>query len=199
MSSTIGAYDLLVYLTDESGDVIERWTLGGNSYEVGYYVYVTFEGDYIITGYTNSFGTQGSADIWLLKIEGLEINLPPSAPTIDGPISGRIGIAYPYNFNSTDPNGDQVSYYIRWGDGTITDWTVLQSSGYPGYTESRSWSTKGKYTIAAKAKDEYDVHSGWTELDVEIPRNKPLYFNLFSWMFERFPLLEKLLGLIRVI
>ncbi|MFX0202258.1 MAG: FG-GAP repeat domain-containing protein, partial [Candidatus Hodarchaeota archaeon] len=60
---------------------------------------------------------------------------PPNPPIIDGPPSGKAGNPYTYTFTSTDPDGDDVSYYIKWGDGEITDWTAFQASGPPGYSE----------------------------------------------------------------
>jgi hypothetical protein len=126
--------------------------------------------------------------------QGIEfLNDPPSAPTIDGPINGEAGKAYPYTFTSIDPDGDDVSYFIRWGDGEETDWTTFQASGLPGYIESHSWETQGTYIIQVKAKDIYDVESDWAEHDVEIPRIRATFNPLFYWFLERFLLLERLL------
>jgi hypothetical protein len=126
--------------------------------------------------------------------QGIEfLNDPPSAPTIDGPINGENGKAYPYTFTSIDNDGDDVSYFIRWGDGEETDWTTFQASGPPGYIESHSWDTQGTYIIQAKAKDIYDVESEWSELDVDIPRSRA---SSYIWLLERFPLLERLLSLL---
>ena len=38
----------------------------------------------------------------------------PEAPTITGELKGRIRVEYEYTFNSNDPNGDDVYYYIEW-------------------------------------------------------------------------------------
>jgi hypothetical protein len=45
-------------------------------------------------------------------------SLPPDAPIIDGPASGKVGVSYVYNFVAFDPNGDDVYYRIDWCDGT---------------------------------------------------------------------------------
>jgi len=113
ISSITDDYDTLVILINKNGDVDDRWILGGNFYDEGHDVYVTSEGDYIIIGDTASYGTQGSTDLWLLKIEGIHINLPPSEPVIEGIASITPGISYPYTFTSKDPEEDDVSYYIR--------------------------------------------------------------------------------------
>jgi len=99
-------------------------------------------------------------------------NEPPNTPTIDGPTSGKAGTSYPYTFTSTDPDGDQVSYYIKWGDGSVTDWTAFQASGPPGYDGSHTWSAQGTYTIEVKTKDTYGAESDWGTLSVTMPRNK---------------------------
>jgi hypothetical protein len=96
---------------------------------------------------------------------------PPLAPTIDGPKNGKTGKIYPYSFTSTDPDGDQVSYYIDWGDGTTSNWTPLQASGIT-FFENHTWTTKGTYTITCKAKDEHGLEGNSTRLEVKIPRNK---------------------------
>ena len=129
--------------------------------------------------------------------QGIEfLNDPPSSPTIDGQINGENGKAYPYTFTSIDPDGDDVSYFIRWGDGEETDWTTFQASGPPGYIESHSWDTQGTYIIQAKAKDIYGAESDWGTLTVTMPRNKVIITPFLIWLQRHpnmFPLLQLLL------
>ncbi len=99
------------------------------------------------------------------------INDPPNAPIIDGPTSGTAGTSYTYTFISSDPEGDQVSYYIEWGDGDITDWTGFQPSGEP-YSTSHVWSEQGAYIIKGKAMDTNGEESDWGTLTVTMPRNR---------------------------
>jgi hypothetical protein len=113
-------------------------------------------------------------------------NNPPTPPDIVGPTKGKAGTPYAYKFTSTDPNGDQVSYYIKWDDGSITDWTAFQASGSPGHSESHTWDEQGRYKIEAKAKDIYGIESDWTELEVTMPRNKIATNNLFQTLFKHF-------------
>jgi len=97
----------------------------------------------------------------------------PETLTIDGPTTGEVDIPYPYRFNTTDPDGDDVYYYIDWGDGCYEGWIGPFASG-----ESKmvihSWSQKGTYTVKAKAKDIYGAESDWETLDVTIPRSKEI-------------------------
>jgi C1A family cysteine protease len=156
--------------------------------------------------YTSPDGSSGSwvdrgtgspkSDVAIrLRISG---DNPPSDPTITGQSSGNAGTSYPYDFVSTDPEVDEVSYYIKWGDGSETDWTPFQNSGTK-YTESHTWSTQGTYNIEAKARDIYGVESDWEILTVTIPRNKMITNSLFFSLLERFPnafpILRYLLGL----
>ena len=111
-------------------------------------------------------------------------NEPPNPPEIDGPNHGKVGTYYNYTFTSNDPDGDNVSYFIKWCDGDITEWTAFQISGFPGYTESHKWDEIGTYTIEAKAKDIYGFESDWATLEIIIPRNK-LSTNIFSQRFHK--------------
>ena len=121
-------------------------------------------------------------------------NLPPNAPIIEGPNSGKPDTIYDYTINSTDPDGDSVMYIVDWGD-NITEWTEYGNSGEE-FVLKHSWDKIGKYKIRAKAKDIHDVGSNWSEFEIEIPRNK--VSNLLLLLFlNRFLLLEKLMGLIR--
>jgi PKD repeat protein len=124
------------------------------------------------------------------------INTPPNKPTITGTTSGKPGVGYIYGFTSTDSDDDDVSYYIKWGDGDATDWTAFQASGPPGYSDGHAWDEQGTYTIEAKAKDIHGAVSEWAELTVTMPRNRATSNSLFLRFLEQFPLLERLLYLI---
>ena len=120
-----------------------------------------------------------------------EENLPPNAPTITGETEGKVGKEYEYKFNAIDPNGDDVKYFIDWGDNT-TDWTGYNLSG-TDVNVNHTWVEKGNYTIKAKAVDMYGAESEWGTLEVTMPKSKPFNFNfpLISWLLERFPLLNE--------
>jgi hypothetical protein len=96
---------------------------------------------------------------------------PPNAPTIEGKIEGKIDTVYNYTFVTTDPEGHDVYYYIKWGDNTNSTWLGPYSSGKQ-ITIAHSWDKKGKYTIEVKAKDAYGAESNWSHLDVTMPKNK---------------------------
>jgi hypothetical protein len=116
-----------------------------------------------------------------------KVNQPPITPTITGPAQGKIKVDIAYNITTTDPNGDNVSYFIDWGDGTNSAWIGPYPSGTTA-TQSHTWNKKGTYTIKAKAKDIYGNESYWGALSVTMPCSNNIPFVPF-WMkfFERFP------------
>jgi hypothetical protein len=88
-------------------------------------------------------------------------NHAPIAPYITGPRNLKIGIDYLFRFVTTDPDGDNISYYVDWGDGTNSGWFGPYYSGQE-IKLVHTWSEKGNY-IRAKARDyPYEDESNWT-------------------------------------
>lgn len=125
-------------------------------------------------------------------------NEPPEKPTINGPTNGKAGEEFNYTFITTDPEGNKVYYYIAWGDNSDLIYIGPYSSGEE-VTLSHEWSEDGTYNVQAKAKDIHFLQSEFASLEVTIPRLKT-FSQLFIFGFlERFPILERLLSLIRAI
>lgn len=121
--------------------------------------------------------------IWCLEI--CCKTSPPDSPVIDGPNVGKVGTEYTWTFNSADLEGDDVYYYIEWGDGTNTGWV----GPYPCSTsveEHHTYTKLGTYIIKAKAKDITDLESGWSEQIVVMPKNKPLTNTQLLQFFNNF-------------
>ncbi|KYK25880.1 hypothetical protein AYK20_04305 [Thermoplasmatales archaeon SG8-52-1] len=150
----------------------------------------TSPGTYYIKGKAKDIYNDESSWTDTIIVTIVENNLP-TTPTINGPSSGKPGNLYTYNFKSTDPDGDDISYYIKWGDGNITSWTTFQSSGTE-YTESHKWIEIGTYIIEAMAKDIYGAESGWGEMTVKMTKNLGISSLLVLRFLEKFPLLEKI-------
>jgi len=122
-------------------------------------------------------------------------NNNPNTPIIKGPLKGKKGIEYYYNFLSADPEMDDVYYYIDWGDGQTEQWIGNYSSDEE-VTLSHIWDIDGTYTIKAKAKDIYGAESDWGTLNISIPRNRIIYNPLFFKILEKLPLIKRVLSLI---
>ena len=122
----------------------------------------------------------------------------PDRPMMGGETSGKRGKKYNYTFITTDPDGDEIYYYIDWGDNTSTGWMGPYSSGI-AEIQAHKWSKRGTYIIKAKAKDINSEESDWGTLSVTMPfsYNLPI-MNFFDRLLERFPnafpMLRYLLG-----
>jgi hypothetical protein len=112
----------------------------------------------------------------------IEVNYPPNDPTITGPIIGKAGQTYNYAFVTTDPNEDNVSYYIDWEDGTNSDWIGPYDSG-ESVICNHTWEKQGNFTIKAKARDTYYYESDWGTLEVKMPFN--IFGNTISGSFSQ--------------
>jgi len=125
-------------------------------------------------------------------------NSPPEKPTITGPTSANYGEEHTYEITATDPDDNDIYYYIDFGDGT--EELIFGPYG-SGKTKSvkHIWEEQGAYTIKVKSRDTYDEKSDWATLEVSMPKNK-LYFNtpLLNFLENHpyvFSLLRQLLGL----
>jgi outer membrane protein assembly factor BamB len=116
----------------------------------------------------------------------------PSAPIIDGSRIVLPGKEYKYTFKSSSPLGNDIYYYIDWGDGKKIDWIGPYPSGEE-INFTHTWSKIGRYTVRARAKDTNNLWGPWGYLDVNSPRDKIAYNTLFLWFLEQFPILSWLL------
>jgi nitroreductase len=94
-------------------------------------------------------------------------NNPPEAPIFTGPSSGLRGVLYNYTMVATDPDGDDVYYFVDWGDGTNSGWVGPFPSGIM-VTLNHTWSQAETYTVQVKAKDPSGLESGWTTIKMTI-------------------------------
>ena len=120
------------------------------------------------------------------------VNHPPDAPTIRDETHPEVGVSYAYTFVTEDPDGDNVSYYIEWGDGNYEDWFGPFESGKE-VIRNHTWSEEGDFTIRAKAKDIYGAESDWGTLKVTMPKNQQSQNMWFLQWLDRFPILQRLL------
>jgi hypothetical protein len=78
-------------------------------------------------------------------------NIAPFAPTITGPIMGEPGVSIQYKFKATDYDGDKVSYWVDWGDGTNTGWWGPFDSGQE-QAKTHAWSLAGEWSESLKVR-----------------------------------------------
>ncbi len=122
-------------------------------------------------------------------------NNPPGKPAINGPTNGNIETSYNYTVSATDPDGDDIYYYIVWRDMHHQVWIGPYSSGEE-IKLNHTWIDKATYNIKVKAKDTYDFKSDWETLTVTMPRTKtPLNHPLLS-LFSRFINLSQILRIL---
>ena len=128
---------------------------------------------------------EGLLSTWSTSLS-VDIGLP-NPPTITGPNIGMHGVEYNYTFVTTDPDGDDVYYWIAWGDFTYEKWIGPYSSGEE-VTVGHTWSKKGTYNIYSRNKDIYGAEGGTSKLKVWMPVNQNVYsFPLLQRLLERFP------------
>jgi pyrrolidone-carboxylate peptidase len=126
-----------------------------------------------------------------------DMNIPPDTPSITGETNGDTQTSYDYTILTTDPEQQDVRYYIDWGDSTTTT-TGLNESGKQ-IVVSHAWGAEGTYNVQVKAIDIYSEESGWASLTVTMPcsYNKPI-LQFLELLFQRFPnafpLLRQLMG-----
>ena len=116
-------------------------------------------------------------------------NVSPEIPIIDGPLEAKTGENVEYIINSNDPDGDNIYYYVEWGDNEIDDWFGPFESG-SDVIINHLWDEKGDYLIKVKAKDTENSESDWGTIEVKMP----LYYNNLKIIM----LLEKIFEIIEV-
>ena len=111
--------------------------------------------------------------------------------TNNEPVTGKSGEEIEYILETTDPESDDVYYYIEWGDSNIEEWIGPYDSNKQ-VEVSHSWDEKDSFTIRVKSKDVYGFESDWATKEISISKIKS--HNNISLFFERifnqFPLLK---------
>jgi hypothetical protein len=107
-----------------------------------------------------------------------------------------VGEEYDYEFVQVNPEDHKISYFIDWGDNTTTGWTAYYNAGEV-ITRNHTWYEKGVYRIKAKVRSIYGIESDWSEFLVRMTRNKAVTNLFILRLLECFPLLERLLTILR--
>jgi hypothetical protein len=111
----------------------------------------------------------GAGSIWSDSLTvTITDNTPPDIPTVTGPSEGKPNKPYLFNIVSSDLQGQDISYFVDWGDGTFTDWVGPYISGTMIHV-THTWTETGDYTVKVKAKDSMDMESDWATLTMAVP------------------------------
>ena len=120
-------------------------------------------------------------------------NHRPEAPTITGPTSVKVGIGDTWCFNSTDPDGDNLTYYVDWGDVCGgAEWHGPYPSGV-AIEMDHTYLVKNKFIINSMAVDENGAESNMTYFEVAITKSVSLggmFMRLLPWFSHLFPVLR---------
>ena len=120
-SSGNGSSDVLLIKIDQQGQ--EEWiqTFGGSDYDIGNSIEQTYDGGYIITGSTRSYGN-GSSDVLLIKTD--QQGQEEWIQTFGG---GYIDIGNP--IKQTSDNGYIITGYTQsYGNGSRDVWLIKTNS-----------------------------------------------------------------------
>jgi len=120
-SSGNGSSDVLLIKTDQQGQ--EEWiqTFGGSDYDTGNSIEQTYDGGYIITGSTRSYGN-GSSDVLLIKTD--QQGQEEWIQTFGG---GYIDIGN--SIKQTSDNGYIITGYTQsYGNGSRDVWLIKTNS-----------------------------------------------------------------------
>lgn len=102
-------------------------------------------------------------------------NHPPDTPKITGPKYTRPG-PHIWAFKAIDPDGDNISYEIDWGDGITEKWIGPYASGEE-VTRTHSYSVKMTASIRARANDTHGAIGEWGYLLVVISESSQQFIN----------------------
>ena len=164
-------------------------------------IIVVFTGVLLIFSTNIVFGSAENDSYFTKNVEDYAVNLldnsPPDAPIIEGPTSCRVGIEYDWTFLSTDPDGDNITYYVDWGD----ECGGAEYHGpYPSGEEitlSHIYTTESTIIINAMAIDENGAESNFSYFEVTISRTRTINLILLERLPNAFPILRYIFTLIK--
>lgn len=188
---------------DHEGSIVGyHWDFGDGATATGPTVTHTYDmpGIYQVTLVVTDNASNSGIDTTWVFIDTQ--NHAPKTPWLLGRRTGENETTYRYTFWATDSDGDDVYYYLNWGDtywdGGAVGWIGPYQSGEK-VTLEKNWSEKGNYTVRVKAADRYDAKSDWATLKVTMPvsYNLPVFWfleQLLQRFPHAFPILRYLLG-----
>ncbi len=126
-------------------------------------------------------------------------NQKPSAPIITGPKTGTVHVLYEWNFLSIDPEGQNITYYVDWGD---VCGGAEYYGPYPSGEEaslSHAYQREYSFIIVGIAIDEMGAESNMTYYEVTIPKLKTVQNSPLLKILERTTFLSNILNFFKLI
>jgi len=85
----------------------------------------------------------------------------PYTPVISGDDYGKVGETLTFYISGSDPDLDDLYYWIDWGDDTTDTWIGPYASGEE-IEVTHEWAHNGLYEVRVKSKDTYGIESDWS-------------------------------------
>ena len=162
---------------------------------------ISEDGTVYIGSSTDEFDGEGYISVGYLYAFNVKDPDAPSDPIISGPRDVDVKTETNYSFQSTSLLGNDVYYWIDWGDG---DWKrdiwvgpfVSGENGKIGHT----WSKTGTYTIKTRCKDSDNLWSDWSEFDITVIKSRNHATSVSVWLrfLDSFPILQRILNILSV-
>lgn len=159
-------------------------TLSDTITDPNYTIFSRPDGSYYyrVSGFNEEHGWGDYSILTKAKID-ITDNQPPDTPSISGASQGKIGESYDYMIIATDADGDELSYYVSWGDGKVDEWIGPFESGEE-ILLSHTWSAeKGDYVIKVRAMDSQQRMSEWGTLPITMQRHTNMIDVLLKSIF----------------
>ena len=93
---------------------------------------------------------------------GCKTNRPPTPPQLIGPTLGKPGATLTYTFSSSDPENQEITYMVAWGDTSKVEWSSAYASGTQ-VTRTHEYPDSGVYHVKVKARDTLQAESEWSD------------------------------------
>jgi len=185
--------------SDSDGEIIEyKWKVDGvEKQDTNSNIRISFSnsGEHVISLKVKDDDGAWSKEV--TKTVTVQGNQKPEMDEIIPPSKVYARTSYDFTFKATDPENDQIQFYIDWGDDSHTGWTSL-SDQYTT-TACHVYSSAGKtYTITARAKDASGAESSPISKDVTTYKKTSKDLLFLNNAFKKTPILYKILSLLNI-
>ena len=108
---------------------------------------------------TNQSGANAQASLSVVVGGGVAINTPPKITSVSAPTNLQVGEYSQFGFAAVDPDRDDLSWAVNWGETGISSAVACPVSPLPGegkgrgYTTKYAWNTPGTYRVSVYVTD----------------------------------------------